>query len=86
MRDHATRVCGVATIVYMRERGLWRFSKRLNNGDGKEHSREAKSETPLAHEERSQLSLELPDWELGPSVDYSCEGLQRGLVRSLHAS
>jgi hypothetical protein len=31
----------VATIVYRRKRGLWHFSRRLNNGDEEEHSREA---------------------------------------------
>ena len=34
---------------------------------------------PLAREEGSRLSTELPDRELGPLRGIPCEGLQRGL-------
>ena len=86
LRDHTNRVCGLAATVYRREQGLWRFGQKLDSEDGRERSRRGFATSgltgdPLAHREGPELSTELPDQELGP-----CEGLQRGLEGSLHAS
>jgi hypothetical protein len=48
----------VAT-VYRRERGPRRFSRKLDSGDGGEHSRGAGSGAPFARGEGTELSTEL---------------------------
>ena len=74
----------MAATVYQREQGPRRFDRNLDSEDGGEHPERLVGRhvgDPLAPGEGPRLSMELPDWELGP-----CEGLQRGLGRSLRAS
>ena len=79
LRDHTNHVCGVAAIVYRREQGPRRFGQKLDSEDGGEWSRRGFATSgltrdPLARGEGLELSIELPDRELGP-----CEGfLVRG--------
>ena len=77
MRDHTNRGCGVATTVYRREQGPRRFGRKLDSVDGggiRERLAGRHVGDPLARGEGPRLSMELPDWELGP-----CEGfLARG--------
>ena len=79
LRDHTNRVCGVAATVYQREQGLWRFDQKLDSEDGGERSRRGFATSgligdPLARGEGPELSMELPNRELGP-----CKGfLMRG--------
>jgi hypothetical protein len=61
LRDRDNRVCVMTVTVYRRERGLWRFGRKLDSGDGGERPRGAKSGAPLACGEGSRLSTELLD-------------------------
>jgi hypothetical protein len=45
--------------MYWRERGPWRFGRKLDCGDGVERLRGAGSGAPLARGEGSRLSTEL---------------------------
>ena len=76
----------MAATVHRREQGPRRFCRKLDSEDGEERfgrgfATSGLTRDPLARGEGPELSTELPDQELGP-----CEGLQRGLGRSLCAS
>ena len=79
LRDHTNRVCGVAATVYRREQGPRCFGRKLDSEDGGERlergfAMSGLTGDPLACGEGLELSIELPDRELGP-----CEGfLARG--------
>jgi hypothetical protein len=51
LRDHTNRVCGVGATVYRREKGPWRFDRKLDSEGSVEQSRrgmpEDTSETHL---------------------------------------
>jgi hypothetical protein len=49
----------MTATVYRRERGPWRFGRKLYSEDGGEHLREARSGAQLAHGEGPWLSTEL---------------------------
>jgi hypothetical protein len=57
----------MAATVYQRERGPWRFSRKLDSEDGGERPRGAGSEAPLVHGEGPWLSMELLDRGAWPS-------------------
>jgi hypothetical protein len=61
LQDHDNRVCVTAATMYRRERGPWRFGRKLDSGDGAERPRGARSGAPLARGEGSRLSTELLD-------------------------
>jgi hypothetical protein len=61
LRDRDNRVCVMTVTVYRRERGPWRFGRKLDSGDGGERPRGAKSGAPLACGEGPRLSTELLD-------------------------
>jgi hypothetical protein len=67
LRDRDNRVCVTATTVYRRERGLRRFGRKLDSGDGEERPRGAGSGAPLVRGEGMQLSMELLDRGAWPS-------------------
>ena len=71
LRDHTNRVCGVATTVYRREQGPQHFGRKLDSENGRERSGRGFATSgltgdPLARGEGPELSMELPDRELGP--------------------
>ena len=66
-RDRDNRVCVTTGTVYQRERGPRHFGRKLDNGDGGEHPRGAKSGAPLARGEGPWLSTELLDRGAWPS-------------------
>ena len=79
LRDHTNRVCGVATTVYRREQGSWRFDQKLDSEDSGERSGRGFATSgltgdPLACGEGSELSMELPNRELGPCVGFLARG------------
>jgi hypothetical protein len=57
----------MAATMYRRERGPWRFGRKLGSGDGGERPRGAGSGVPLARGEGSWLSMELLDRGAWPS-------------------
>jgi hypothetical protein len=61
LRDHTNRVCGVATTVYRRERGLRWFGQKLDCEDGGEGFGEAISKTHLRIGNTRGLFAKLPD-------------------------
>ena len=61
LRDRDNRVFVTAATLYRRERGPWRFGRKLESGDGGEHPRGAGSGAPLARGEGPQFSTELLD-------------------------
>jgi hypothetical protein len=66
-RDCDNRVGVTAATMYQRERGPWRFVRKLDSGDEGEHLRGARSGAPLARGEGPQLSTKLLDrgaWSL----------------------
>jgi hypothetical protein len=67
LRDRDNRVCVTAATVYRRERGLRRFGRKLDSGDGGERPRGAGSGAPLARGEGTRLSTELLDQGVWPS-------------------
>jgi hypothetical protein len=67
LRDRDNRVCVTAATVYRRERGPWRFDRKLDSGDGGECPRGAESEAPLARGEGPWLSMELLNRGAWPS-------------------
>jgi hypothetical protein len=67
LRDRGNRVYVMAATVYQRERGPWRFGRKLNSGDGGERPRRAESGAPLARGEGPWLSTELLDRGAWPS-------------------
>jgi hypothetical protein len=67
LRDRDNRVCVTATTVYRRERGLRRFGRKLDSGDGEERPRGAGSGAPLVRGEGMRLSMELLDRGAWPS-------------------
>ena len=79
MRDHTSRICGVAATVYRRKQDPWRFGRKLDSEDGGERSGRGFATSgltgdPLARGEGPELSIVLADWELG-----ACKGfLARG--------
>ena len=79
LRDHTNHVCGVATIVYQREQGLRQFGQKLDSEDGGERSRRGfamsgLTRDPLTCGEGLELSMELPDRELGPCKRFLARG------------
>ena len=73
LRDHTNRVYGVATIVYRREQGQQRFSRKLDSEDGGEQSESALPEgTPETH-----LRVEKA-WSHPPSYPIGSLALARG--------
>ena len=87
--DHTNRVCGVAATVYWREQGPRRFGRKLDSEDGGEHPGEAcrkarRRPTCVWGRPEAIHGVTRPGaWSLR---GIPCEGLQRGLGRSLHAS
>jgi hypothetical protein len=67
LRDRDNRVCVTAATVYRRERGLRRFDRKLDSGDGRERPGGAESGAPLARGEGPRLSTELLDRGAWPS-------------------
>jgi hypothetical protein len=67
LRDRDNRVCVTTATVYQRERGPWRFGRKLNGGDDEERPRGAGSGAPLASGEGLRLSMELLDRGAWPS-------------------
>jgi hypothetical protein len=67
LRDRINYVCDTTAIVYRRKRGLWCFGRKLDSGDGGEHSRGARSGAPLARGEGPRLSTMLLDYGAWPS-------------------
>jgi hypothetical protein len=67
LRDRDNHVCVTAATVYRRERGTWRFGRKLDSGDGGERPRGAGSGAPLACGEGPRLSTELLDRGAWPS-------------------
>jgi hypothetical protein len=59
LQDCDNQVCVTTATVYQRERGLRRFGRKLDSGDGREHLRGAESGEPLARAEGPWLSTEL---------------------------
>jgi hypothetical protein len=55
LRDRDNHVCVTAAIVYRRERGLWRFGRKLISGDDGERPRGADNGAPLARGEGPRL-------------------------------
>jgi hypothetical protein len=53
--------------MYQRERGPWRFDRKLDSGDDGERPRGAESGAPLARGEDPRLSTELLDRGAWPS-------------------
>jgi hypothetical protein len=51
----------MAVTVYWRERGLWRFNRKLDSGDDGERPKKARNRALLTHEESPQLFTELLD-------------------------
>jgi hypothetical protein len=77
----------MAATMYRRERGPWRFGRKLDSGDGGERSRGAGSGAPLARGEVPRLSIELLDRGAWPSCGLPFAwGHQRGLVGTLRGS
>ena len=78
MRDHTNRVCGVAATVYRREQGPRCFGQKHDSEDGGERfgrgfAMSRLTGDPLARGECPELTMELPDRELGP-----CKGFLAG--------
>jgi hypothetical protein len=67
LRDRDSRVCVTAATVYRRERGSWRFGRKLDSVDGGERPRGAGSGAPLVRGEGPRLSMELLDRGAWPS-------------------
>jgi hypothetical protein len=59
LRDRDNRVCVTATTMYRRERGPWRFGRKLDGGDGGKRPRGARSGAPLMRRKGPWLSTEL---------------------------
>ena len=89
LRDHTNRVCGVATTIYRREQGPWHFSRKLDSEDGREHLGEAcwkAHRRPTCAWGRPNAIHRVTRSGAWPLRGVLCEGLQRGLGGSLHAS
>ena len=87
--DHTNRVCGVAATVSRREQGPRRFGRKLDSEDGGEHPGEAYREAhrrPTCAWERPEAIHGVTRPEAWPLRGIPCEGLQRGLGRSLRVS
>jgi hypothetical protein len=69
LRDRDNRVCVTTATVYRKERGPWRFGRKLDSGDGEECLRGARSEAPLERGEGLWLSTELLDRCAWPSCE-----------------
>ena len=79
LRDHTNRICGVAATVYRREQGPWCFGRKLDSEDSVERSGRGFATSgltgdPFAHGEGPELSMGLPDRELGPCVRFLARG------------
>jgi hypothetical protein len=61
LRDCDNQVCVTAATVYLRERDLRRFGRKLVSEDNRERPRGAGSGAPLARGEGPRLSTELLD-------------------------
>ena len=89
LRDHTNRVCGVAATVYRMEQSPRCFGRKLDSEDGGEHPEEAcrkarrRSTCAWGRPEAIHGVNRLGAW---PLRGIPCEGLQRGLGRSLRAS
>ena len=82
LRDHTNRVCGVVATVYRREQGPHRFARKLDSEDGRERSgrgfaTSGLTRDPLVHGEGPELSMELPNRELGPCEGFLVKGSNR---------
>ena len=89
LRDHTNRACGVATTMYGREQGLRRFGQKLDSEDGGEHPGEACRKAcrrPTCSWGRPEAIHGVTRPGAWPLQGIPCEGLQRGLGGSLHAS
>ena len=89
LRDHTNRVCSVATTVYRREQGPRRFGQKLDSEDGREHLGEAcwkARQRPTCMWGRPEAIHGVTRPGAWPLRGIPCEGLQRGLGRSLRAS
>jgi hypothetical protein len=67
LRDRDNQVCVTSATVYRRERGLRRFDRKLDSGDGGECPRGAGSGAPLACGEGPLFSMELLNQGAWPS-------------------
>ena len=89
LRDHTNRIFGVVATVYRREQGPRRFGWKVDSEHGGEQSGRGLPEgTPETHLHVGKAlaihGVTRPGaW---PLRGISCEGLQRGLGRSLRAS
>ena len=89
LQDHTNRVCGVAATVYRREQCPRRFGRKLDSEDGGEHPGEACRKAcrrPTCAWGRPEAIHGVTRQGAWPLRGIPCEGLQRGLERSLHAS
>ena len=89
LRDHTNRVCGVATTVYRREQGSWRFGRKLDSEDGGEHPGEAcwkARRRPTCVWGRPGAIHGVTRLGAWPLRGIPCERLQQGLGESLRAS
>ena len=80
--------CGVAATVYRREQGPRRFGRKLNSEDGGEHLGEACRKArrrPTYAWGRPEAIHGVTQPEAWPLRGIPCEGLQRGLGRSMRA-
>ena len=69
----------MAATVYWREQGPRRFGRKLDSEDGGERSRRGFATSrltgdSLVHGEGPELSMELPDRELGPYEGFLMRG------------
>ena len=89
LRDHTNHICGVAAIVYRREQGPRRFGQKLDSEDDGEHPGEAcqkACQRPTCAWGRPEAIHGVTRLGAWPLRGIPCEGLQRGLGESLHAS
>ena len=87
-RSHQPR-CGVATTMYRREQGPQRFGRKLDSEDSGEHPGEAcqkARQRPTCAWGRPKAIHGVTRPGAWPLRGIPCEGLQRGLGGSLHAS
>jgi hypothetical protein len=89
LRDHTNNACGVAATVYRRKKGLRYFGRKLDSEDGGSGSGEACWKAhwgPTCVWRRLEAIHGVTRLGAWPLRGLPCEGLQRGLGRSLCAS
>ena len=89
LQDHTNQVCGVAATVYRREQGPQHFGRKLDTEDGGDHPGEACQKArrrPTCAWGRPEAIHGVTQPRVWPLRGIPCEGLQRGLGGSLHAS